>query len=279
MAVAPQYRQRMTMNWTPYMLPVGGSKLRVAHRGEGQPPLLLINGIGAHLDMWGPLEARLNGRELIAFDLPGCGESPRPRYPLRMSGLARVVRDLLDSLGHAEVDVLGISFGGALAQELTHQFPDRVRRLVLCATSPGIISVPPRPMPALYLMTPLRYLHPAFFDFMMPRIVGGRTARERLALDGQREARLSHPPDPLGYVFQLYAASGWTSACYLHRVTQPTLVLAGDDDRAIPLANARLLARLLPNATLHVVEGGGHAFLLDEPESVAGLIEEFLAES
>jgi poly(3-hydroxyalkanoate) depolymerase len=260
------------------MLPVGGSELRVAHRGQGQPPLLLINGIGAHLDMWEPFENRLSGREVIAFDLPGCGESPRSARPLRMSGLAGVVRDLLDDLGHQQVDILGISFGGALAQEFARRYPDRVRRLILCATSPGIVSVPPRPLPALYLMTPLRYVHPVFFDFMMPRIVGGKTARERDALDGQRDARLSHPPDPLGYLFQLYAVSGWTSVCYLHTLEQPTLILAGDDDRAIPLANAKLLARLIPNARLHVVEGGGHAFLLDEPESVTGLIEAFLSE-
>lgn len=261
------------------MLPVGGSELRVAQRGEGQPPLLLINGIGAHLDMWEPLEQRLRSRHLIAFDLPGTGESPRSSLPRRMGGLARLVAALLDALGVEQVDLLGISFGGALAQEFARRHPARVRRLVLCATSPGIVSLPPRPLPALYLMTPLRYIHPLFFDFMMPRIVGGRTAREPGALDRQRDARLSHPPDPLGYAFQLYAATGWTSACYLHRITQPTLILAGDDDRAIPLPNAKLLARLLPDARLHVVDGGGHAFLLDEPESVVPLIEAFLAEA
>jgi pimeloyl-ACP methyl ester carboxylesterase len=132
-------------------------------------------------------------------------------------------------------------------------------------------------MPLLYLMTPLRYVHPVFFNFMMPRIVGGRTARERSALAGQLEARLSHPPGPLGYGYQLYAASGWTSVHYLREIRQPTLILAGDDDRAIPLANAKVLERLLPDARLHVVKDGGHAFLLDEPESVAPMILDFLA--
>jgi poly(3-hydroxyoctanoate) depolymerase len=260
----------------PYKLQVGRSELRVAERGEGSTPLLLINGIGAHLDMWEPFARLLYDRRVIAFDLPGCGESPRSSRPVRMPGLAKLVRDLLDALGEAQADVLGYSFGGAVAQELAHRYPDRVRRLILCGTSPGMVSVPPKPLPALFLMTPARYYHPAFFRFMMPRIVGGRTARDPSALAEQADARLAHPPDPLGYLFQLYAASGWTSARYLHRISQPTLILAGEDDRAIPLANARLMARRMPNAELHVVEDGGHAFLLDEPESVIDEIRSFL---
>jgi poly(3-hydroxyalkanoate) depolymerase len=258
------------------MVRVGDSEIRVARRDNGGRPLLLINGIGAHLDMWEPFARMLDDRSLLAFDLPGTGESPRARCPQRMGGLARLVSGLLATLGEAQVDVLGISFGGALAQEFARRYPDNVRRLVLCATSTGLFSVPPRPVPLLYLMTPLRYVHPVFFNHMMPRIVGGRTARERTALAGQMEARLSHPPDPLGYAYQLYAASGWTSVHYAQQIRQPTLILAGEDDRAIPLKNAKLLARIMPNARLHVVRDGGHAFLLDEPESVAPVIDSFL---
>jgi len=262
--------------WEPYHVRVGDLDIRVAHRGEGRPALLLITGIGAHLDMWGPLERALHGREIIAFDSPGAGASTRTRRPLRMGGLAKIVRDLIDTLGHDEVDVLGVSFGGALAQQLAHDFPDRVRRLILCATSAGLVAVPPRPLPALLLMTPARYYHPALFRWMLPRIVGGRTARDPQVLEAQCGPRLSRPPDPIGYVFQLYATSGWTSAHWLHELTQPTLVIAGEDDRAIPLANGRFLARRIPNARLHVVKGGGHVFVLDEPESIVDEIHAFL---
>ena len=77
-------------------------------------------------------------------------------------------------------------------------------------------------------------------------------------------------------MFQLYATSGWTSAHWLHELKQPTLVIAGEDDRAIPLANGRFLARRIPNARLHVVKGGGHVFVLDEPESIVDEIHAFL---
>jgi poly(3-hydroxyalkanoate) depolymerase len=262
--------------WTPYKVKVGNVTLRVAERGEGGTPLLLITGIGAHLNMWGPLEHALDDRHLIAFDAPGTGESSRLRSPARMDGLARIVVRLLDKLGHDVVDVLGVSFGGALAQELAHGHPERVRRLILCATSPGIVSVPPKPVPALLLLTPARYYHPALFRFAMPRIAGGRTAREKDVLAGQVRARLSRPPNPLGYAYQLFAVTGWTSAPWLHRLRQPTLVIAGDDDRAIPLANARFLARRIPDSQLHVIRGGGHLFVIDEPASAAPAIEAFL---
>jgi poly(3-hydroxyalkanoate) depolymerase len=258
------------------MLRVGGVELRVAERGDAGTPLLLLNGIGAHLDMWLPFARRLVGRRLIAFDPPGTGQSSRLRRPRRMDGLAQIVVELLDALGHEQVDALGVSFGGALAQELARRHPARVRRLVLCATSAGFVCVPPKPLPALMLMTPARYYHPAAFKWMMPRIVGGRTARDPEALAGQQRARLAHPPDLFGYAFQLYAASGWTSAHYLHRLAQPTLVVAGEDDPAIPLANARFLARRIPDATLHVVKDGGHVFVLDEPENVIDPIQAFL---
>lgn len=254
---------------------VGALDVRVAVRGTG-PPLLLVNGIGAHLDMWAPFVRLLEGREVIAFDLPGAGLSERPRMPMRMRTLARHVGRLLDVLGHRRVDVLGYSFGGALAQELARRAPERVRRLILCATSPGLVALPPRPLAGLLLATPARYYHPMLFRLTVPRIAGGRTAREPELLRRQSGARLAHPPDPLGYAYQLFAATGWTSTPWLHGLRLPTLVIAGDDDPAIPLINARLMTRLIPGSRLLVVKGGGHLFLIDEPTSVVAAIQSFL---
>ncbi len=79
-----------------------------------------------------------------------------------------------------------------------------------------------------------------------------------------------------GYLAQLYAIAGWTSVPWLRRLRQPTLVLAGDDDPIVPLVNGRILARLIPDARLHVVPGGGHLFLLEDPAAVAARVSEFL---
>jgi poly(3-hydroxyalkanoate) depolymerase len=254
---------------------VAGLRLRVGRHGEGRP-LLLITGIGANLDMWTPLERLLPGRELVAFDAPGVGLSQRPRLPLRMSTLARLVCELMDALAIERADVLGYSFGGALAQELTHRAPERVRRLVLCATGPGLGGMPPKPLAALMLASPARYYHPRLLALSIPHIAGGRTARDRTVLAENAGARLAHPPHVLGYAYQLYAAAGWTSLPWLRTLATPTLVIAGDDDPAVPVANARVLAARLPDARLHVIRGGGHLFLLDEPESAVGEISAFL---
>ena len=177
--------------------------------------MLLITGIGANLDMWAPLERLLPGRELVAFDAPGVGLSQRPPRPLRMGSLARIVRELMDVLALERADVLGYSFGGALAQELARRAPERVRRLVLCATGPGLGGMPPKPMAALMLASPARYYHPRLLELSIPHIAGGRTARDRSVLAEHAGARLAHPPDVLGYAYQLYAAAGWTSLPWL----------------------------------------------------------------
>jgi poly(3-hydroxyalkanoate) depolymerase len=261
--------------WKSAFVRAEGLRLHVGRHGAG-PPLLLITGIGAHIHMWTPFARLIAGRELIAFEAPGTGLSQRPRRPLRMGGLAEVVRALLDELELARVDVLGYSWGGGLAQELARRAPDRVRRLVLCATGPGLGGIPPRPLAALMLATPARYYHPRLLALTVPHIAGGRTARDRTALADQAGARLLRPPDPLGYAYQLYAVAGWSSLPWLHRLQQPTLVVAGAHDPSVPLGNARILAGRLPHARLEVVKGGGHLFLLDEPESVAGAIGAFL---
>ena len=83
-------------------------------------------------------------------------------------------------------------------------------------------------------------------------------------------------PSLRGYAGQLYSIAGWTSAPWLWRLRQPTLVLAGDDDPIVPVLNGRILARLMPNCTLHVVPGGGHLFVLEQPAAVAARVAEFL---
>jgi poly(3-hydroxyalkanoate) depolymerase len=252
--------------------------VRVARIGDGEP-LLLINGLGANLEMWQPLVRVLAAdRELIAFDLPGTGRSARPRWPLRMPLLARLVTDLLDDLGYDQLDVLGYSLGGIVAQELAHRAPERVRRLVLCATTPGLPSVPPNPIVTTLMLTPARYWNRQLAELIIPIIAGGRTARDPRVLRAGLERRLVQPPSALGYLYQLYALSGWSSHPWIRSVRHPALVLHGDHDPVVPLVNGRYLADALPNGRLEVVKGAGHLFLLDEPRSVAPALASFLAD-
>jgi len=126
---------------------IGGQRLRVGirHGDKARPPLLFFNGIGANIELTEPFFAAFDGPEAIVFDIPGVGGSPAPRLPYRPSTLARLTARLLDQLGHAKVDVLGVSWGGALAQQFAFQQSKRCRRLILAATSPGHLMVPGKP--------------------------------------------------------------------------------------------------------------------------------------
>jgi poly(3-hydroxyoctanoate) depolymerase len=255
---------------------VSSLSLRVVRAGEG-PPLLLINGLGASLEMWRPFVRGLRGRELVAFDLPGTGQSSRARWPMRMNELARLAADVLTRLGHARVDVLGYSLGGLLAQELAHRAPERVDRLILGATAPGVPSVPPNPLVSLLMLSPARYYNRRLAEWIVPVIAGGRTASDRGVLRAGLDERLAQPPTPVGYLHQLYSVMGWSSHPWLRRLRQPTLVVHGDEDPVVPLINARYMARVIPNGRLHVIRGGGHLFLFDQPHSAVPAIEDFLS--
>lgn len=254
---------------------VDGLRLRYSIEGAG-PPLLLVTGIGANLDMWLPFRSQLSDFETIAFDLPGTGESATPRLPMSMRGLAHLTLHLLDVLGYRHTNVLGFSFGGLLAQQIAHLAPDRVDRLVLAATGCGVGAVPGDARAMLALATPSRYYSRSFFERHGPELFGGRSRREPDVLEGLAPARLRRPPTARGYLWQLYATSGWTSLPWLRRLRQPTLVLAGDEDPVVPVVNARTLARLIPDSRIHVVRGGGHLLLLDQPDDVVPVVRRFL---
>ncbi|MGH9008280.1 MAG: alpha/beta fold hydrolase [Acidimicrobiia bacterium] len=265
------------------MMAVDGVQVRVSVRpGTGfppapdRPPLLLCNGIGAPLEMWPPFRDPL-GRPTIAFDAPGVGESSVPLIPPTLADVARLLLKVLDQLDVPTVDVLGVSWGGALAQELAHRGGERVRRLVLCATAAGGLIVPGDPRVLAILATPLRYWSPTYLDRVAPTLYGPEVAGNPELMAHQRRARFTRSPSARGYVWQVLALRRFSSLLWLHRLRQPTLVLAGESDRIIPVANGRILASRIPGARLEVVPGG-HLFLLTHAEAMAARINAFLDE-
>jgi poly(3-hydroxyalkanoate) depolymerase len=257
---------------------VGGRQLRVAvRRGDGsRVPLLLFNGIGASLDLLQPFVDALDpSLDVIRFDVPGVGGSPLPAVPYRFSGLCRLTAQMLDALGYdGAIDVLGISWGGGVAQHFALSQRRRCRRLVLVATATGAIMVPARPQVLIQMATPRRYLDPGYLRRMAPLLYGGtaRTEPDRVSAMMHDHSRVG---SPRGYLYQLGAGAGWTSVPFLPLLRQPTLILAGDDDPLIPLVNARLLHLLIPNSRLHVYSGG-HLSLVTEAGNLAPVVDEFL---
>jgi poly(3-hydroxyalkanoate) depolymerase len=257
-----------------------GLRLRTSVRGTGRP-LLILSGIGASLELSVPFERAIHpyGVQTITLDAPGTGESDHYPGMRRMPALARTVAAVLDELGYDRVDVLGLSFGGMLAQQFAHTARARVRRLVLVATVPGVAGlggVPGSPNVIRIMATPHRYTSPAYHRQVAGELYGGEARRDPAAhLDGS--GWFERPPSRRGYLAQLYALTGWTALPWLWRLTAPTLVLAGDDDPIVPLVNGRILAQAIPRARLEVVRGGGHLFLLERPQETAASVAHFLA--
>jgi poly(3-hydroxyalkanoate) depolymerase len=264
------------METTIRTIDVDGQRLRVAiQTGSGNGwPLLLINGIGANLELFQPfVDALGDGIETIRVDLPGTGESPAPHLPLRFPGLARLVARMLDRLGYDAVDVLGVSWGGALAQQFAHQHRDRCRRLILVSTGAGAIMVPGRLSALLALATPRRYQDPAYLASIAGRLYGGRLRSDpALAERVTREVRAG---DTHGYYRQLVAGVGWTSIHWLHGLRQPTLILTGRDDPIVPCINGRIMSWLIPDSRLHIFDDG-HLGLVTSADKLAPIVRRFL---
>jgi poly(3-hydroxyalkanoate) depolymerase len=258
---------------------VDGQPLRVAVRpGTGASvPVLLVNGIGASLELLQPFVDQLDpALDVIRFDVPGVGGSPLPARPYRFSGLCRLMALLLSTLGYDEADVLGISWGGAVAQHFAVLQRGRCRRLVLVSTATGMLMVPARPAVLARMATPRRYLDPGYLRSVAADLYGGsaRTDPDRVAALMHAESRVG---SARGYLYQLAAGTGWTSLPFLPLIRRPTLIVSGDDDPIIPLANARLMHSLIPRSQLHVFHGG-HLGLVTEAAELAPVIGRFLEE-
>jgi len=143
-----------------HLIPVLGQQIRAHVRAGTGVPLVLCNGIEASLEVLDPLVEQLNpDSTAVRFDVPGTGGSPDSPLPYGFPYLAAVLRRLLDKLGlQGRVDVLGLSWGGALAQQFAFHNPRRCRRLILVATATGIAMVPGKPTLLAKMLTPQRFL-------------------------------------------------------------------------------------------------------------------------
>jgi pimeloyl-ACP methyl ester carboxylesterase len=246
-------------------------------RGEGRP-LLLINGLGANVAMWTPLMKQLDKFQVICFDAPGTGRSQAPLVPYKIDQIADVARRVLDEVDVARADVLGYSLGGAVAQQLARQEPERVRRMVLVSTSCGIGAIPGSLRASLAVVTPARHYSKRGHHLSMKMVKLAPAERESGVLAEQLgEWHHEAAPSALGYTLQMAAFSRFHSLPWLHQVEQPTLVLAGTDDRLVPMANSAILAANLPNARLQVFDKWGHYLLLDSASGAGSSVADFLS--
>jgi poly(3-hydroxyoctanoate) depolymerase len=250
---------------TTHTVTIDDLQLNVSIRGQGSP-LLLLNGLGGLIRTFDPLRDELVDYTTITLDVPGVGDSQMPRWPMRLPRHAELIAEMLKQLGIDQVDVFGVSWGGALAQEFALRYPSRVRRLILAATSAG----------------PAMLVKPAdIVDFFAPgtsansrRRAGSRNSLQTLLRFGVVNGMLT--VNPRTYYHQLTALVGWTSLLRLFRLRQRTLILTGERDPLVRLYNAHILRRAIRRAELHVLKNEGHFFVVTSARRTAGVIREFL---
>jgi poly(3-hydroxyalkanoate) depolymerase len=241
----------------------------------GRVPLLILNGLGANIELAEPFIDALERPTIAIFDVPGVGGSPTPPSPYRPSAVAELASGLLDHLGYDRADILGVSWGGAIAQQFAFQYPSRCRRLVLAATATGALMVPASPRVLLKIATPRRYMDGAHAQRIAGDVYGGAFRREPdLVARTLRHVRFS---SKRGYYLQLAAAIGWTSLPWLFLLRQPTLIMAGCDDPIVPSINARIMHWLIPDSRLEMLDCG-HLFLITLPGESARIVDAFLTD-
>jgi pimeloyl-ACP methyl ester carboxylesterase len=242
--------------------------------GSG-PPLVLLHGLGGCQDNWElQLPAFTPHFRVITPDLRGHGQSPKPKGPYRMSQLAADLALLLMRLQARPAHVLGLSLGGAVAQQLALDEPQLVRSLVLVNTLPRFVSKEWRQR----LMGLRRFVGAYLGD--MDKIADDVAARlfpkiEQSPLRLEAATRLALN-DPAAYRATLWAVARFDVTFLLDLITCPTLVIAGELDTTLPLAPKRLLAEGLPNARFLTIADSAHATPIDQSAVFNAAVLEFL---
>ncbi|HET6817431.1 MAG TPA: alpha/beta hydrolase [Mycobacteriales bacterium] len=255
----------------------GDASLWWDEQGAGDPPLLLIQGLGYTADMWHRILPGLaSARRVVLFDNRGVGRSSVPEPPWTVEQLADDAIAVLDEAGGAQAHVFGVSMGGLIAQEVALRHPDRVASLVLGCTHPGGREAARMdPDAAAMLMDRVPKSARAAIDASLPFVYAAGTPRE--AIDADVEVRLRYPLRAKAYWGQLDAMRRHQGTFgRLAEIRVSTLVLHGDADRLVQPANASLIAEAIPGAKLQWLHGASHVFWTDQPDQTVSEINDFL---
>jgi pimeloyl-ACP methyl ester carboxylesterase len=266
---------------------VGDINIAYKRFGQGKP-ILLISGIGQTKEAWEPsLLSNLasTNHKVIMFDNRGIGETTDGTKPFSIVQFANDTAGLLDALQIENTDVLGYSLGSLVAQELSLNYPQKVDRLILHGTScGGNQTVPPSEQTAEMLMT-----------LSSPELSGNMTAEQQAMIFAQimfPTQWLEEHPEILNSIIeappfqavspedirqQAMAVATWKGACdRLSSITQPTLVIVGDQDLLAPPANSIMMAQRIPHSWLVIIQGTGHGMMLQVPNEFNAIIQTFL---
>ena len=242
-------------------------------------PLLFISGLGAGTWSWEqqiPFFRR--DFQVITFDNRGAGQGSAPQGPYSIEQRALDTVRLLHSLQIKELFVVGLSMEGMIAQELALLLPHRIRGLVLAAThAGGNMRIPGSQEVYDRLMDNMGMSPEEIVDKNITLLMGESTRKGHPEILKAYRRQQSEIPEQAEHAFvaQQAAIQGFDAAAHLKKIKAPTLLLAGDEDRLIPMDNARCMAEHIPNSRVEIMKGAGHLLHLEQPERFNQTLLEF----
>lgn len=251
-----------------------GARLYWTEKGSG-PPVLLIMGLSFTHEMWHRTLPALVGYRAILFDNRGMGRSSVPSGPYSIRQMARDAQAVMSAAGVNSAHVVGASMGGMIAQELALLYPERVRSLLLACTSySGLFSRWPDFRCGQWLLGSKqtreereRALANLLYAKSTPMVRIHEDIRIRCACGWNQK----------GFFNQFAGILLWNAYRRLPRISAPTLVIHGDQDKLIPVQNGKVVAKRIPGARFQLVKNAGHILTTDQPEFCSKALSEFLA--
>jgi len=258
---------------------VGDVNIYYEVHGEGEP-LVLITGFTASIEMWfRTIPVFSPEYRMILFDNRGAGRSDAPDIPYTMGMMADDIAGLLDAIGINSAHIYGMSMGGMIAQHFALRYPKRVTSLTLgCTTCGGPHSIMADAETTSFMMQSVPKLTPEEGTReIMHLCLSQEFIDKNPDLIEQMVAKMmEHPAPPHGMMRQGEAIMGHDTYERLPEIKVPTLVIAGDADRLIPVENSRILASRIPNAELAILNNMGHLFGLEAEDKSNRIMLDFL---
>jgi len=258
---------------------VGDVNIYYEIKGEGEP-LVMIMGLAGNLDWWDPRMISEFSKyfKVMLFDNRGAGRSDMGEKPFSIKLFADDTSALMDALGIPKANVLGLSMGGMIAQELALNYPEKVKKLVLCSTFCGArkgVLPPPQPVPLDELETNPRKV----MEFMARAIFTEEFIRDNPQLfEDMIQRMLKAPISKKAFLEQFNAIMQFDTYDRLPQIRVPTLIVHGKKDVLLPVENAIIMAQRIPNAKLVILENSGHGLAEEGRKAISAIID-FLRES
>lgn len=252
---------------------------------EGGAPVVFMQRFRGTMDEWDPafVDVVASQRRVILFDNAGVART-NGTSPPRLADWAENTAGFIEALGYDQVDLLGFSLGGYMAQELTLRRPDLVRRLVLAGSGAGYVEGANVPATAITVATkPVNDDADFLYLFFKDTPTSQAAGREHLARLNARPDAFAERVSARSWQAMLSAASDVSTpeTSFLTRasqIRQPVLIANGDEDIMIPTYQSYALAQAMPNARLIIYPDSGHAFLFQYPRLFGEEVVRFLAD-